>query len=152
MENRSGTYALILKNRTPINILVGKLGLFSFLPGWYVYTGSALGPGGLASRVGRHLKQEKKCRWHIDYLSARIPVNRVWYTIGPEKTECQWANHFSSMGGTLPATGFGASDCHCTSHLFFFSACPSLTGFRKLSAPFSRIKMVADQKNNKIKI
>jgi Uri superfamily endonuclease len=143
MENKPGTYALILKNKTPLNIPVGKLGLFSFLPGWYVYTGSALGPGGLASRVGRHLKQEKKCRWHIDYLSAMIPVNRVWYRYGSEKLECKWAKHFSSLGGTLPAMGFGASDCHCKTHLFFFSACPSLPGFNKLSAPFSLVQMMA---------
>ena len=87
-----GTYALILENKKSRNIQVGKLGSFSFPPGWYVYTGSAFGPGGLASRVGRHFKFKKKCRWHIDYLSAIIPVVRVWYTTSPIKTECQWAN------------------------------------------------------------
>ncbi len=139
MKNTPGTYALILENTKLRQIQVGKLGRFSFSPGWYVYTGSAFGPGGLASRVGRHFKQEKKCRWHIDYLSTRLTVDRVWYTTNPVKLECQWAKHFSSLGGTLPAMGFGASDCRCTSHLFFFSACPSLPGLKKLSAPFSLI-------------
>lgn len=135
MENCPGTYALILENKTLRKIQVGKLGRFSFTPGWYVYTGSAFGPGGLAARVGRHVKQEKKCRWHIDYLSTLAAVTRVWYTTSPVKLECQWAKHFFDLGGSLPAKGFGASDCRCDTHLFFFSACPSLSDFQNLTAP-----------------
>ena len=135
IKKRSGTYALILKNKKNRNIQVGKLGSFSFPRGWYVYTGSAFGPGGLASRVGRHFKLEKKCRWHIDYLSTIIPVTRVWYTTSPIKVECQWAQHFLSLGGSSPVKGFGASDCHCKTHLFFFFKCPSLSDFKKMAAP-----------------
>jgi len=40
--------------------------------GWYVYVGSALGPGGLAAKVGRHLGGRKMCRWHTAYLRAVI--------------------------------------------------------------------------------
>jgi Uri superfamily endonuclease len=133
MENCSGTYALILENTKPRDICVGKLGRISFPPGGYVYTGSAFGPGGLASRVGRHFKQEKKCRWHIDYLSTRMAVTRVWYTTSPVKLECQWAQHFFDLGGSLPAKGFGASDCRCNSHLLFFPGCPCLSDFQELA-------------------
>jgi Uri superfamily endonuclease len=91
MKNTPGTYALILENKTFRKIQVGKLGNFSFSPGWYVYTGSAFGPGGLAARVGRHVKQEKKCRWHIDYLSTRLAVDRVWYTTNPLKIRRKFA-------------------------------------------------------------
>ncbi len=137
IKKMSGTYALILENKKNQNIQVGKLGIFPFPTGWYVYTGSAFGPGGLASRVGRHFKLEKKRRWHIDYLSTIIPVTRVWYSTSPTKLECQWARHFVSLGGTLPAMGFGASDCRCNSHLFFFFDCPALSDFQKMVGPDS---------------
>jgi Uri superfamily endonuclease len=137
MEKRPGTYALVLENKDSRNIQVGKLGKFSFPPGWYVYTGSAFGPGGLSARVGRHLKQEKKCRWHIDYLSTRVPVARVWYTLNPEKNECKWATLFLSLGGALLIRGFGSSDCRCKSHLLFFPACPCLSDFKTMTAPVS---------------
>jgi Uri superfamily endonuclease len=83
--------------------------------------------------VGRHFKQEKKCRWHIDYLSTRMAVTRVWYTTRSVKLECQWAQHFFDLGGTLPVKGFGASDCRCNSHLLFFPGRPCLSDFQKLA-------------------
>ncbi|MCP3952032.1 MAG: GIY-YIG nuclease family protein, partial [Desulfobacterales bacterium] len=64
----AGTYALVMRLARPRTIPVGRLGPVIFKPGHYVYTGSALGPGGLAARIGRHLKPSKKFHWHIDYL------------------------------------------------------------------------------------
>jgi len=43
-------------------------GQIPFPAGWYVYTGSAR--NGLAQRVGRHLRHNKRKHWHIDYLLA----------------------------------------------------------------------------------
>jgi Uri superfamily endonuclease len=34
-------------------------------------------------------------------------------------------------GAEIPLLGFGASDCDCRSHLYFFTRCPSRTGFRR---------------------
>ena len=130
-----GTYALILHSRRAQAISVGKLGTFTFSRGFYVYTGSAFGPGGLPARVGRHLKPHKPLRWHIDYLTAYLSVVRVWQTRHPKTCECLWAGHFQTLGGTIPVPGFGASDCRCCAHLFFFKKIPMVSAFRKLTAP-----------------
>ncbi len=50
-----GSYILILHLNRPERIAVGKLGKCSFPAGYYTYVGSALGPGGLASRLKHHL-------------------------------------------------------------------------------------------------
>lgn len=130
-----GTYILILHNRQAQTLPIGKLGTFTFPRGYYAYTGSAFGPGGLAARVGRHLKQEKPTRWHIDYLTTKMPVIRTWQTRHPRTQECIWANHLQTMGATIPVPRFGASDCTCPAHLFHFTRRPSLQAFRKLAAP-----------------
>jgi len=66
-----GTYALVLRFSKRLEIIVGKLGVLSVQAGYYVYVGSALGPGGLAARVGRHCRREKALRWHVDYREPR---------------------------------------------------------------------------------
>ena len=45
-----GTYALLLKLDKQEKITVGKLCTFDFPAGYYLYVGSALGPGGLQAR------------------------------------------------------------------------------------------------------
>ena len=127
-----GTYALVLKNSGRPQVLVGRLGTLAVQPGFYVYVGSALGPGGLASRAGRHAKADKKCRWHIDYLAAIATLDEVWYTVDPARRECQWADALRQIrGATVPLEGFGSSDCRCRAHLLFFQERPSLNGFRQ---------------------
>lgn len=86
-----GTYALVLRFSGRPETVVGRLGTLAAQPGFYVYVGSALGPGGLASRVGRHARAEKRCRWHIDYLAAVATLDEVWYTLDGTRRECQWA-------------------------------------------------------------
>ena len=53
----SGTYAIWMKATSKQIITVGKLGKIEIEPGYYVYIGSAFGPGGIKARVGRHLRQ-----------------------------------------------------------------------------------------------
>ena len=136
-ENRGlphlpGTYALVLTFSERLEILVGRLGTLVLQSGFYVYVGSAFGPGGLAKRVGRHAQAGKKCRWHIDYLTAVTTVDAVWYTADNVHRECQWADAFRQMrGATVPLDGFGSSDCQCRSHLFFFQTRSSLRAFRQ---------------------
>ena len=125
-----GTYALILKNRKERRIIAGKLGQCKFSRGWYAYVGSAFGPGGLAARVGRHISRTKRLRWHVDYLTSVFPVSRIWLTTSQERLECTWASLLAQLGGTAPVPGFGASDCGCPSHLYYFGYCPGLFEFR----------------------
>lgn len=115
---RGGIYCLVLRSEGAA-IRIGSLGERTFGAGYYIYVGSALGPGGL-ERVGRHLRfaREKKRtpRWHLDYLlqDPRFrPVGAVCGCTG-ERLECRLA---SEIGG-VSIQGFGSSDCTCPSHLF----------------------------------
>lgn len=81
MEKRStdisgskGTYMLIIDIGDDLNIKVGCLGRCELKKGTYIYIGSARGPGGLKARINRHLKLNKKVKWHIDYLTVNPTV------------------------------------------------------------------------------
>jgi len=102
------------------------LGVFEFPPGWYVYVGSAFGPGGLAARVARHARLAKRLRWHIDYLLPPAELHGVWAGVG-WRQECELARRIAS-GSTarICAERFGASDCDCRSHLSYFVHRPDL--------------------------
>ncbi len=97
----------------PLKIRVGQLGLFSFLPGAYVYTGSARRH--VAARVTRHLSKNKRLHWHIDYLllSPGVVVSGIRTF---DARECQINR---ATPGAIPVLRFGASDCRagCGSHL-----------------------------------
>jgi Uri superfamily endonuclease len=113
-----GSYLLLLDLDTPARLTVGRLGTFDFPAGRYAYAGSARGPGGLRARVSRHLRNEKRLHWHIDYLAARAPIVEVWYVESGERLECLWPARLSALpGASLPVDGFGSSDCRCRSHL-----------------------------------
>jgi Uri superfamily endonuclease len=131
MQSRPGTYALVLKSSSDPEVEVGKLGRLHVRPGFYVYVGSAFGPGGLKARIAHHMKISTRPHWHIDYLRSILLLNEAWYTYAAERNEHQWADTFSSLrGATIPMTGFGASDCSCISHLSAFTTQPSIRSFR----------------------
>jgi Uri superfamily endonuclease len=125
---KPGTYALVLAATKRQVISVGRLGIFEVRLGFYVYVGSALGSGGLAARIGRHARQEKILRWHVDYLRAVTDLVEVWFRPGRRRQECSWAARLAGMlGARTPMPGFGASDCGCRSHLFWFRERPMPT-------------------------
>ena len=131
MQPCPGTYALILRAASRQNVQVGRLGRLAMQPGFYVYVGSALGPGGLKARVGHHLRPVKRPHWHIDYLRRETECVAVWYAYGTVRQECAWADAFSSLrGSTIPLPGFGSSDCRCSAHLYFFDRMPLRPIFR----------------------
>lgn len=150
LGNKPGTYALILKNDAVQVVTVGRLGTLELHPGWYVYVGSALGPGGLAARVGRHIQIEKKRRWHIDYVRPYAELREMWFTHGSERLECQWAQTFAAMPkAELPSPQFGSSDCRCAAHLIWLPGRPSLAAFFRLlghtDGPVQRLQVPVDQ-------
>jgi Uri superfamily endonuclease len=110
-----GVYVLLIEMPRSVRIKVGALGDLDFPPGFYAYCGSAL--GGLRARVNRHLRGKKKIQWHVDYLLEKGRVRRVLYAMTNDRLECQLAAGLEHIFKNYP--GFGASDCHCTSHLFF---------------------------------
>ncbi len=131
MQARPGTYALILKSSSERRIEIGKLGKCLIQPGYYVYTGSAFGPGGLKARIAHHERISQRPHWHIDYLRLALPLNEVWFSYNSKRHEHQWADAFRHlMGATRPIVGFGASDCRCKSHLFLFSTRPAVSRLR----------------------
>lgn len=121
LPGKSGTYLIGLTLPKKRKIMVGRLGCFDFEPGHYFYLGSARGPGGLKSRVGRHLRRASSKHWHIDYLKRDAHINQIWFTF--DNVEHQWAELMAEQPNiTAPVPGFGASDCSCVSHLLFLTS------------------------------
>lgn len=116
MRVRPGTYVLAVTFSRDREITVGALGPHLFRAGTYCYVGSA--KGGLDQRVGRHLRREKKIRWHIDYLTTVCDSSRAWESYPDPVPECELARIAERCGGTPELDGFGCSDCGCRSHLF----------------------------------
>lgn len=144
-----GSYALHLRLDRPYQARVGRLGEALFPPGEYIYLGSAHGPGGLAARLGRHLRQSHACRWHIDYLQpAAIPIAYAYqleihlpptfpavtrtttkpdrpacFTGSRQPLECLWSQSLAAQADAfIPLKFFGAGDCRCgcPAHLVAF--------------------------------
>lgn len=127
-----GTYALVLACRKRRPLRVGKLGRLMLQPGFYVYVGSAFGPGGLTARIRHHRQIAARPHWHIDYLRAVCDLKEVWFTPAPGRQEHSWAKVMARMpGAEMPLPGFGSSDCDCQTHLFWFAHSPSIGTFRR---------------------
>ena len=91
-----------------------------FPRGVYVYVGSA--QAGVEQRVARHLRKQKRKRWHIDHLLEHVEVvSTVGIATERKEDECRVAQTLLlSQGAAAVAPGFGSSDCRCKSHLIFF--------------------------------
>jgi len=134
-----GTYALVLRLDEPRQLAIGRLGQLEFLPGYYVYVGSALGPGGLSGRLCRHLRTSKRLRWHVDYLLPVTTLVAVHTAVGHQRRECPWSRIINILpGAKATAPGFGSSDCRCRSHLTFFAEPVDTDTLRTVLHPDSR--------------
>ena len=129
-----GSYVLLIKLPEAQTITTGSLSVVRFPRGYYAYVGSAL--GGIKSRLSRHLKRNKKLRWHIDYLLQKAFITDIIIGETEDRVECAIAQALSSQLDSIP--GFGSSDCHCPSHLFF-----ATEGRRIKSAIMSAFEMLA---------
>ena len=116
-----GAYCLCIDVKERVLIRVGALGEIEFVPGQYIYVGSAL--NGLKARVQRHLKNSRGehnvTHWHIDYLLRKknVVIECIYVQYSAEKTECKIAEQVSKHG--KPLRRFGCSDCKCSSHLYY---------------------------------
>ena len=132
LPDRPGTYVLILWLAESRVIACGRLWQCYFPSGWYAYVGSALGPGGLAARLGRHLHTTGCFHWHIDYLRAQSQPVEVWYITDPMRRECRWAEALLQLpGAEVTVPRFGASDCRCRAHLAHFAYPPERPAFSR---------------------
>lgn len=115
-----GIYTLLLHLERPTEIKVGSLDAFLFPAGYYSYTGSARGPGGL-KRVARHMRVLKGMnssrRWHIDHFLPYTALVEIFVVRTRQNLECCIAQR---IGEALdPVKGFGCTDCRCVSHLHY---------------------------------
>jgi Uri superfamily endonuclease len=128
MPSSPGTYALVLACTRVGRVRVGCRGFLDLRPGFYVYVGSAFGPGGLRARIAHHRRIAARPHWHIDYLRRRARLDSVWCRAG---TRCEhaWAAQIQNMpGASVALPGFGSSDCRCETHLFWFASAPPISG------------------------
>ena len=122
-EGGSGLYQLVIRLGKGQRIAVGRRGRFIFPAGYYVYTGS--GRRGLESRIARHLRKQKKMRWHIDYLLQYGQVLEV-KRYGDDQEECELNSRVERLPrGRVVVRGFGSSDCGCRTHMFYFRRNPA---------------------------
>ena len=107
------SYQLFINVPKEIDLKIGKLGIYLFPVGSYVYTGSA--KKNINKRIERHLSKKKKLHWHIDYLLN----NDAAQIIDIKKSEMIECNLNKKTNGTIIIKGFGSSDCNlcCGSHL-----------------------------------
>jgi Uri superfamily endonuclease len=112
-----GGYLLLVRLQSMLSLPIRTPPSAVLPAGWYVYAGSAWGPGGIQARAGRHLRRGKRPHWHVDHLTEAAAA--TWAFAVPGGRECALIRALLTRPGyeaVLP--GFGSSDCRrCTSHL-----------------------------------
>lgn len=116
MPRTPGAYAILFRLDERV-AFSRRPGPHIFMPGGYIYAGSAYGPGGLRARIGRHLRPGKPLHWHIDHLTATAAA--MWAVAVEGGEECAIVRSLTRSGLFTPALrGFGATDCpRCPAHL-----------------------------------
>ncbi len=126
---KPGTYVVVLRSGSDRPVQIGRWGVLALRPGYYVYVGSALGPGGLLARVSRHCRGSRAKHWHVDYLRELTEPCAVWFRYSEARLEHDWARVLAGLPDTVPIKGFGCTDCRCEAHLFFAPGYPSFEVF-----------------------
>ncbi|WP_455240854.1 GIY-YIG nuclease family protein [Methanothermobacter tenebrarum] len=96
---------------------VGSLGKVKIERGCYVYVGSAF--NSLEARIMRHLSENKRIHWHVDYLLAHenTMIEDVIFTTDERRLECLISKRLENRKSI---ECFGCSDCRCKSHLHYY--------------------------------
>ena len=117
LEEKKGAYCIIMRLKYDKKIKIGKLGVFDFPEGFYVYVGSAM--KNLEQRILRHYSSLKKKKWHIDYFLESAEITKFLVFPSEKKQECEIAKILLANGTTI-AEKFGSTDCRCKTHLIYF--------------------------------
>ena len=114
LPTEPGAYVLLIELADNLVVKLSGRAEVTLSSGYYLYCGSARGPGGIKARVGRHMQREKAIRWHVDRLTTKGSVLGAW--VFPGGDECELVAMLTGM--PVPIPGFGSSDCEaCASHL-----------------------------------
>lgn len=125
LPDEGGSYLLWFYLSKQCSLSIGRFGDRSLKRGWYLYCGSALGPGGLRARLGHHLGKQERRHWHVDYLKRVAELRTIWFCRG-DNNEHFWSRQLRALPDAgCPVEGFGSSDCRCPSHLVYFSRRPA---------------------------
>jgi Uri superfamily endonuclease len=79
-------------------------------------------------------------------MTTRFDITEVWFTKGSDHKECHWAKIMAAAADEQ-VERFGASDCRCLSHLFYFEQALNMKQFvglvshNQLSKNCSEIKI-----------
>ncbi len=122
LSREPGSYLLLVHMTRPFDFETARLPVQRLTAGWYLYCGSARGPGGMQARVARHMRPSKTERWHIDRLTvAALSVHAAAFS---DMSECEIvAGLLRCEAFSVPVPGFGSSDCRtCPSHLVRFGS------------------------------
>jgi len=137
----TGAYQLLLRLRRDVVLrvepqVVGyKFDGMTFPKGYCLYTGSAMGSGGIDGRLRSHFNTGYRRQWHVDHLTGHADVEIAGVIRWPsdDRQECEIGLATERLPGAgVPARGFGNADkgrnkgrCRCTSHLIHFQEVPS---------------------------
>lgn len=108
MTVRKGTYVLLLTFDSDREAEVGALGTHLLHAGTYCYVGSAM--GGLDQRVSRHLRRDKRVKWHIDHLTTVCDRLSAWESWPDHVPEGDLARMAAECGMIPAINRFGCSD------------------------------------------
>ena len=129
LKGVAGSYILVIRVKTHCKIITKSKRKFSFLPGLYLYTGSAKGIGStsLGWRLRRHLQSSfgfcHAPTWHVDFLlknSSSEVLCIIVFIPGSQLSECELIKRLKHiLKGAEIVEGFGSSDCsaNCGGHL-----------------------------------
>jgi len=117
-----GAYLLIVRLGCAVTLDIPKFAGRALPSGWYLYAGSARGPGGIAARAGRHMRPDKPLRWHIDHLT--VAADEIAVLPVPGGGECDLASSLARQNSvSIPLAAFGSSDCRqCLAHLLAYKS------------------------------
>jgi Uri superfamily endonuclease len=115
--SQKGAYVLLIGLDRALPVGAGRHKSGQLPAGTYFYAGSAYGAGGLAARIGRHFRKDKKVHWHVDRLT--LEASRLAAFIVENGNECALAEALlQSNSVAIALEGFGSTDCSsCRSHL-----------------------------------
>lgn len=118
----SGIYLLVLESNEDFYISNKNFTNYKFKKGFYYYVGSA--QRNLTARIQRHLKEEKKIKWHIDFLTTNKNIKIIDVICFENETkefECILSLKIENQIRNIEIIeNFGNSDCKiCKTHLYY---------------------------------